>query len=211
MGDHKFSDSDLENSSESEDDFVKKEFCKDYDNQKPIRQKLSKTKLIEEFMMMERDVKMLEKKYAEMKAEEELKVRLGRVEWKGGEATAQVAEKIRIFQEEILKIAQENRVLRMENNRLLTENRALDSTSSSESDDSSDSSSDSDDSSTDDDDTGDEEDEEKKRRRLVQEDLQTEYKDSDSESKRNDTGYESDPSGLETDLVSSSIQCTGRS
>ena len=62
-----FSDSDLENSSESEDHFVEREFAKDYDNLKseiqPSRQKLPKLKLIEELMTVEKEVKMLEKKY----------------------------------------------------------------------------------------------------------------------------------------------------
>merc|ERR1719220_1355512 len=84
-----FSDSDLENSSESEDHFVEREFAKDYDNLKseiqPNRQKLPKSKLIEEFMTVEAEVKMLEKKYAEMTTEEQLRARLGTTEFDMGE------------------------------------------------------------------------------------------------------------------------------
>jgi len=147
MGDNKrtFSDSDLDNSTdEDENEFGKKEFSRDYDLQKPIRQKLSKSKLIEEFMTVEKDVKMLEKKYAEMSAEEQLKARLGTVDydWRKGEVAMEpeVAEKIRIFQEEILRMAQENRSLMRENSRLISEKRAAAVSSSSSDSSSSDSS-----------------------------------------------------------------------
>jgi len=189
----------IDNSSESEEDFVKKEFCKDYDSQRPVRQKLSKSKLIEEYMMVEKDVKLLEKRYAETNAEEQLKARLGTVDydWSKGEVAMEpeVAEKIRIFQKEILKMAQENSLLRLENNRLVNENRALASSSSSSSSssdsDSSDSSSESDSSSDEDED-------------IPEETVGDVYKDSDSESKRDDTGYESDRSAG-SDLVTSSF------
>merc|ERR1712130_144294 len=108
-----FSDSDLENSSESEDHFVEREFAKDYDNLKseiqPSRQKLPKSKLIEELMTVEKEVKMLEKKYTEFD--------MGVVE-------PELAQKIKAFQTEIVRMAKENRSLRLDNSRLVNEKRA---------------------------------------------------------------------------------------
>ena len=147
-----FSDSDLENSSESEDHFVEREFAKDYDNLKseiqPSRQKLPKSKLIEELMTVEKEVKMLEKKYAEMTTEEQLRARLGTTDFDIGVVEPELAQKIQAFQAEIVKMAKENRSLRLDNTRLVNEKRAAakvqQSSSSSSSSSSSDSSSDSD-------------------------------------------------------------------
>ena len=147
-----FSDSDLENSSESEDHFVEREFAKDYDNLKseiqPSRQKLPKSKLIEELMTVEKEVKMLEKKYAEMTTEEQLRARLGTTEFDIRVVEPELAQKIQAFQAEIVKMAKENRSLRLDNTRLVNEKRAAakvqQSSSSSSSSSSSDSSSDSD-------------------------------------------------------------------
>jgi len=151
-----FSDSDLENSSESEDHFVEREFAKDYDNLKseiqPSRQKLPKSKLIEELMSVEKEVKMLEKKYAEMTTEEQLRARLGTTEFDMGVVEPELAQKIKAFQAEIVRMAKENRSLRLDNSRLVNEKRAcaakvqLQSSSSSSSSSSSQSSSNSEDS-----------------------------------------------------------------
>ena len=123
-----FSDSDLENSSESEDHFVEREFAKDYDNLKseiqPSRQKLPKSKLIEELMTVEKEVKMLEKKYAEMTTEEQLRARLGTTEFDMGVVEPELAQKIKAFQTEIVRMAKENRSLRLDNSRLVNEKRA---------------------------------------------------------------------------------------
>merc|ERR550517_1639886 len=150
-----FSDSDLENSSESDDHFVEREFAKDYDNLKseiqPSRQKLPKSKLIEELMTVEKEVKMLEKKYAEMTTEEQLRARLGTTEFDMRVVEPELAQKIQAFQEEIVRMAKENRGLRLDNTRLINEKRAAakvqKSSSSSSSSSSSDSNSDSDSSS----------------------------------------------------------------
>merc|ERR1719209_221005 len=148
-----FSDSDLENSSESEDHFVEREFAKDYDNLKseiqPNRQKLPKSKLIEEFLTVEKEVKMLEKKYAEMTTEEQLRARLGTTEFDMRVVEPELAQKIKAFQAEIVRMAKENRSLRLDNSRLINEKRAaakvqLQSSSSSSSSSSSESSSNSD-------------------------------------------------------------------
>ena len=91
------------------------------------KQKMPKSKLIEEFLYYESEVKALEKKYEEMTAQVQLKARLGAVdnEWENGEIfmEPEVAEKIRIFQSEIAKVREENL-------RLGTENRDLDENSS---------------------------------------------------------------------------------
>jgi len=147
-----FSDSDLENSSESEDHFVEREFAKDYDNLKseiqPNRAKLPKSKLIEELMTVEKEVKMLEKKYAEMTTEEQLRARLGTTDFDMGVVEPELAQKIQAFQEEIVRMAKENRGLRLDNTRLINEKKRAaakvqQSSSSSSSSSSSDSSSDS--------------------------------------------------------------------
>lgn len=188
-----YSDSDVENDSDSDGDFVKREFCKEYEKAIPVKQKMPKSKLIEEYMMVEKDVKLLEKKYDEMSAQEQLKARLGTVdyEWEKGEVAMEpeIAEKIRIFQEEILKLAQENRSLALENSRLVADNRANKSDSSDSDTDSSDTDSDSSssDSDSDTDDSSDEEDE-------LAASSTVHMKDTASESKKDDTGYESDRS-----------------
>ena len=112
------------------------------------------SKLIEEYFSYESEVKDLEKKYQDMTAQEQLKARMGAVdyEWEKGEIfmEPEVAEKIRIFQSEIARVREENRILEEENLRFRTENRDLDqNSSSSSSDDSSSDSDSSDDSDTD--------------------------------------------------------------
>lgn len=185
-----YSDSDIEDDSCRGKDFEEREFSKDYDKLIPVKQKMPKSKLIEEYIMIEKDVKLLEKKYEEMSAHEQLKARLGTVDydWEKGEVAMEpeIAEKIRIFQEEIEKLAQENRSLALENERLGAEN----SSSSEESScsDSSDTDSSSSESESDsDEDTSEEEND-------VPQSSMAASKYSDNESKKDDTGYESDRS-----------------
>ena len=87
-----------------------------------------------EILTEKHEVKDLEKKYKEMTAQEQLKARLGAVdyEWEKGEIfmEPEVAEKIRIFQSEIAKVREENLRLRTENR-----DRDLDEDSSSSSSD----------------------------------------------------------------------------
>jgi len=209
-----YSDSDME--SDAENDFAKREFSKEYEKIASNKQKLPITKLIEEYFMYETEVKDLEKKYNEMTAQEQLKARLGTVEydWEKGEVAMEpeVAEKIRIFHEEISKIREENRFLEDQNLRLRDENRSYhhDSDTSSSSSDSSssgsDSSSDSDESSSSEDD--DESDEE----------IETENNEPTStgeavvnnlncadllEQRKDDTGYESSGSSNDVTRVTS--------
>lgn len=133
--------------------YAKREFSKEYEKTAISKQKMPISKLIEEYFSYESEVKDLEKKYQEMTAQEQLKARLGAVdyEWEKGEIfmEPEVAEKIRIFQSEIARVREENRILEEENLRLRTENRDLDQNSSSSSSD--DSSSDSDSSGSSDD------------------------------------------------------------
>lgn len=207
-----YSDSDVENDLCGEDDFVKREFCKEYEKAAPIKQKMPKSKLIEEYMIVEKDVKLLEKKYDEMSAQEQLKARLGAVdyEWEKGEVAMEpeIAEKIRIFQQEILKLAQENRILALENTRLVAENKANKSDSSSSDSDSSDSDSDSSSSDSETDSDSSEEEEQTDKVEATSTGL---VKDSDTESKKDDTGYESDRSvgshdSLQVCVTSSSLR-----
>ena len=119
--------------------YAKREFSKEYEKTAISKQKMPISKLIEEYFSYESEVKDLEKKYKEMTAQEQLKARLGAVdyEWEKGEIfmEPEVAEKIRIFQSEIAKVREENRILEEENLRFRTENRDLDCNSSSSSSD----------------------------------------------------------------------------
>ena len=207
-----FSDSDLENSSESEDHFVEREFAKDYDNLKseiqPNRQKLPKSKLIEEFLTVEKEVKMLEKKYAEMTTEEQLRARLGTTEIDMRLVEPDLVQKIRAFQEEIARMSKENRSLRLDNNRLVNEKRAAgkeaqpasSSSSSSSSSDSSGSSSNSDSSSESEAEVDTIEKETWTMGRMMDRGLKGE----ESWATRDDTGYESERSTLSDRVTSSS-------
>jgi len=198
-----YSDSDME--SDAENDFAKREFSKEYEKIASNKQKLPITKLIEEYFMYETEVKDLEKKYDEMTAQEQLKARLGTVE-------PEVAEKIRIFHEEISKIREENRLLEDQNLRLRDENRSYhhDSDTSSSSSDSSssgsDSSSDSDESSSSEDDDESEEEIETKNNEPTStgEAVVNNLNCADLlEQRKDDTGYESSGSSNDVTRVTS--------
>ena len=199
-----FSDSDLENSSESEDHFVEREFAKDYDNLKseiqPSRQKLPKSKLIEELMTVEKEVKMLEKKYAEMTTEEQLRARLGTTEFDMGVVEPDLAEKIKAFQEEIVRMAKENRSLRLDNTRLVNEKRAAAKKAQQAS---SSSSSSSESSSNSDSDSSSESEAETETNPGSKPEMDTLKADESWAETRDDTGYESERSTL-SDRVTSS-------
>merc|ERR1712062_603219 len=100
--------SDSENENKFEGNFVQKEFYKEYEKEAANRQK-TKSKLIEEFVELEKDVVLLEKRYEEKRAQEQLKARLGAVDYdfEKGEVAMEpeVAEKIRILHEEIVKLS----------------------------------------------------------------------------------------------------------
>jgi len=206
-----FSDSDLENSSESDDHFVEREFAKDYDNLKseiqPSRQKLPKSKLIEELMTVEKEVKMLEKKYAEMTTEEQLRARLGTTEFDMRVVEPELAQKIQAFQEEIVRMAKENRGLRLDNTRLINEKRAAAKVQQSSSSSSSSSSSDSSSNSDSDSSSESEADEVETNPLASSPELENWVSSMETlkgEEARDDTGYESERSTLSDKVTSSS-------
>merc|ERR550517_1881525 len=206
-----FSDSDLENSSESEDHFVEREFAKDYDNLKseiqPSRQKLPKSKLIEELMTVEKEVKMLEKKYAEMTTEEQLRARLGTTEFDMRVVEPELAQKIQAFQEEIVRMAKENRGLRLDNTRLINEKRAAAKVQQPSSSSSSSSSSDSSSNSDSDSSSESEADEVETNPLASSPELENRVSSMETlkgEEARDDTGYESERSTLSDKVTSSS-------
>ena len=198
-------------SSESEDHFVEREFAKDYDNLKseiqPNRAKLPKSKLIEELMTVEKEVKMLEKKYAEMTTEEQLRARLGTTDFDMGVVEPELAQKIQAFQEEIVRMAKENRGLRLDNTRLINEKKRAaakvqQSSSSSSSSSSSDSSSDSESDSSSESDEEDEVETNQSSPELSNWVCGMERV--KGEEGRDDTGYESERSTLSDKVTSSS-------
>jgi len=194
--------SDSENENKFEGNFVQKEFYKEYENEAANRQK-TKSKLIEEFVVLEKDVVQLEKRYEEKRAQEQLKARLGAVDYdfEKGEVAMEpeVAEKIRILHEEIVKLTEENRSIQDENSLLKSSGFTTDSGSSSDSDSDSSSSedeSDSDSSSSSSSSSEDEDEEEENPKEAVPtstaEVAQSNLASDDLEQRREDTGYESD-------------------
>merc|ERR1712241_680425 len=131
--------SDSENENKFEGNFVQKEFYKEYEKEAANRQK-TKSKLIEEFVVLEKDVVQLEKRYEEKRAQEQLKARLGAVDYdfEKGEVAMEpeVAEKIRILHKEIVKLSEENRLLQDENSLLKAESSGFTTDSSGSSSDS---------------------------------------------------------------------------
>merc|ERR1712141_285714 len=125
------------NENKFEGNFVQKEFYKEYENEAANRQK-TKSKLIEESVVLEKEVVHLEKRYEEKRAQEQLKARLGAVDYdfEKGEVAMEpeVAEKIRILHEEIVKLTAENRLIQEENSLLKSSGLTTDGGSSSDSD-----------------------------------------------------------------------------
>ena len=152
---------------------------------------------------------MLEKKYAEMTTEEQLRARLGNTEIDMRLVEPDLVQKIRAFQEEIARMSKENRSLRMDNNRLVNEKRAAgkeaqpasSSSSSSSSSDSSGSSSDSDSSSESEAEVDTMEKETWTMGRMMD---RRGLKGEESWATRDDTGYESERSTLSDRVTSSS-------
>ena len=198
--------SDSENENKFEGNFVQKEFYKEYEKEAANRQK-TKSKLIEEFVVLEKDVVHLEKRYEEKRAQEQLKARLGAVDYdfEKGEVAMEpeVAEKIRILHEEIVKLTEENRLIQDENSLLKSSGFTTDSGSSSDSDSDSSSSedeSDSDSSSSSSSSSEDEDEVGESPKEVVPtstaEVAQSNLVSEDLEQRREDTGYESDSNDL---------------
>jgi len=199
-----YSDSDNENKFEG--NFVQKEFYKEYENEAANRQK-TKSKLIEEFVILEKDVVLLEKRYEEKRAQEQLKARLGAVDYdfEKGEVAMEpeVAEKIRILHEEIMKLTEENRLIQDENSLLKSSGFTTDSGSSSDSDSDSSSSEDESDSDSSSSSSSSSEDEDEVGEKPTEavptstaEVAQSSLANDDLEQRREDTGYESDSNDL---------------
>jgi len=109
-----------------EEDFVSKEFRRDYDNVNVDRlSALEKTDLIVEYMIMEKRVEELKKRLEEVRVREEAKARAGEADYEffKGEVpmSPPTAQKIRVFQSEINKLNIENISLRKENSHLRTQ------------------------------------------------------------------------------------------
>ena len=152
---------------------------------------------------------MLEKKYAEMTTEEQLRARLGTTEIDMRLVEPDLVQKIRAFQEEIARMSKENRSLRLDNNRLVNEKRAaVKEAQSASSSSSSSSSSDSSGSSSDSDSSSESEAEvdamEKETWTMGRMDHRGLKKGDESWATRDDTGYESERSTLSDRVTSSS-------
>jgi len=200
--------SDSENENKFEGNFVQKEFYKEYENEAANKQK-TKSKLIEDFVTLEKDIVLLEKRYEDKRAQEQLKARLGAVDYdfEKGEVAMEpeVAEKIRILHEEIVKLTEENRLLQNENSLLkagssgfTTDSSGSSSDSdsdSSSSEDESDSDSSSSSSSSEDQAEADENLEEAVPS-STEEAVQSNLVSDDLDQRREDTGYESDSNDL---------------
>eukprot|EP00095_Tigriopus_kingsejongensis_P009570 snap_masked-scaffold964_size76271-processed-gene-0.7 protein:Tk09570 transcript:snap_masked-scaffold964_size76271-processed-gene-0.7-mRNA-1 annotation:"protein hexim isoform x1" len=119
------SDSDYYYSSpEDEEEFVCKEFLKDYNNVRADRLvTLSKTDLINEYIQMETRIDSLEKRLARAKQREEVRKAEASAAPVEIQLTPELAEKIRIFQSDIQELKMENHGLRLENLALLRQKR----------------------------------------------------------------------------------------
>jgi hypothetical protein len=191
---------------EEQQAFLSHQFQCDYNRLKTDRlERMDKADLMEEFLLLEKTVEELEGRLAAISAREEAKARRGEADYEfaRGEVPMEpeVAAKIRIFQEEILRLGLENSRLAAENAELArhfvanmeeeeSEEEDCDSDSSSSSSSSSSSgSSSASSSSSDSDSDSDEED-------LVSELVEGRPK--AEESKTEDTGYESAQSKEQT-------------
>ena len=107
-------------SPEDEEEFMCKEFSKDYENVHLEKlERLDKISLIQEYLNMEKKVDHLEKTLEEINTREEMKALTGEVDYEfhRGEIPMEpeTALKIKIFQREISRLNKENLILRKEN------------------------------------------------------------------------------------------------
>merc|ERR1719347_2315910 len=142
-----FSEESYYSSHSENEDFIVKEFKKDYEGEQVSRyERMTKEMLLDEFMKVERRNEILEARLDSIRLREEEREKNGEADyqWSKGEIPMEpeMAEKIRVFQNEIEKLRNENSRLIIENKEL--RDRLSDSSSSeSSSDSSSDSSSES--------------------------------------------------------------------
>ena len=105
------------------DDFMSREFSKDYDNGNVDRlSRMEKSALIQEYLGMEKKVEALEKRMEEINHCEAMKALTGEVDYEfhRGEIPMEpeTATKIRVFQAEISRLLRENTNLNLENTSL---------------------------------------------------------------------------------------------
>jgi len=190
-------------SPEDEQEFISKEFRKDYAKGNMDRlDKMDKMKLIQEYLSVEKKMELLEKRLEDINHQEAVKACNGEADYEfaRGEVPMEpdMAEKIKVFQTEIARLIQDNAHLLRENSSLkrkLVRTRhhsdnssaSSSSSSSSSSEDSSSQSEEEDDSSTDEE-TVDE----------LLEDMPPHKKGGEGADKTDDTGYESTQSKEET-------------
>lgn len=110
-------------SPEDEEEFMVKEFSKDYELGNADRmEKMEKEELIREYMGMEKKVDVLEKRLEDINNREIMKALTGEVDYEfhRGEVPMEpeTAEKIKVFQKEISRLLQENAGLSNENSTL---------------------------------------------------------------------------------------------
>jgi len=106
-----------------DDDFMSREFSKDYDNGNVDRlSRMEKSALIQEYLGMEKKVEALEKRMEEINHCEAMKALTGEVDYEfhRGEIPMEpeTATKIRVFQAEISRLLRENTNLNLENTSL---------------------------------------------------------------------------------------------
>ncbi len=116
-------------SPDDEGEFLTKEFSKDYEQSSVDRlEGMPKDRLILEYLGMEKQVEALEKRLEEIQDREAVKALTGEVdyEFSRGEIPMEpeTAQKIKVFQAEIRRLAKENKALHMENARLKRKQRS---------------------------------------------------------------------------------------
>lgn len=117
-------------SPDDEGEFLTKEFSKDYEQSSVDRlEGMPKDRLILEYLGMEKQVEALEKRLEEIQDREAVKALTGEVdyEFSRGEIPMEpeTAQKIKVFQAEIRRLAKENKALHMENARLKRKQRSV--------------------------------------------------------------------------------------
>lgn len=117
-------------SPDDEGEFLTREFSKDYEQSSVDRlEGMPKDRLILEYLGMEKQVEALEKRMEEIQDREAVKALTGEVdyEFSRGEIPMEpeTAQKIKVFQAEIRRLAKENKALHLENARLKRKQRSV--------------------------------------------------------------------------------------
>ncbi|MCP3667089.1 MAG: hypothetical protein GY696_32120 [Gammaproteobacteria bacterium] len=117
-------------SPDDEGEFLTKEFSKDYEQSSVDRlEGMPKDRLIMEYLGMEKQVEALEKRLEEIQDREAVKALTGEVdyEFSRGEIPMEpeTAQKIKVFQAELRRLAKDNKALQLENARLKRKQRSV--------------------------------------------------------------------------------------